>query len=296
MSDSKGWSGSSATFGSKMMAIPLFYSHQASLLALERMKQDLSSNLEVPRQACDVAAGVGTFTSVFIKLIDETLKTEKKQQTLWNFEVTDFAEGLLTTGKQRFEEDPILNSYPVNFKVMNAEDLKFSDNQFDLVSCKFGIMFVPNKTLAIHEMNRILKPQGTLIMSTWHQTDLADITLDFGRFLGSVKVDEIPSEMNFAQVYKDSSQLEQALNEAGFRNIDVHPVEHEFLIDHNQEFLNAILANPVMKAFVGDVSSLNRDIHEDWNKFLSLNAQKWLRNDSQSIRLSMTANIAVASK
>ena len=48
-----------------------------------------------------------------------------------------------------------------------AEQLPFADNQFDRVTCQFGLMFFANRSLALKEMCRVLRPGGKLTIAVW---------------------------------------------------------------------------------------------------------------------------------
>src|SRR5437773_8907546 len=41
------------------------------------------------------------------------------------------------------------------------------DRMFDAVVCQFGIMFVPDKSLAAREAHRVLKPGGLFLFNVW---------------------------------------------------------------------------------------------------------------------------------
>lgn len=58
-----------------------------------------------------------------------------------------------------------------NFCVMNALDMDFPDNSFDIVwACESG-EHMPDKKKYIEEMMRVLKPGGKYVMATWCQRD-----------------------------------------------------------------------------------------------------------------------------
>lgn len=58
-----------------------------------------------------------------------------------------------------------------NFQVMNALDMDFPDNSFDIVwACESG-EHMPDKEAYINEMMRVLKPGGKFVMATWCQRD-----------------------------------------------------------------------------------------------------------------------------
>lgn len=57
------------------------------------------------------------------------------------------------------------------FQVMNALDMDFEDNTFDVVwACESG-EHMPDKEAYINEMMRVLKPGGKFVMATWCQRD-----------------------------------------------------------------------------------------------------------------------------
>mmetsp|Transcript_1765 Transcript_1765/g.2549 ORF Transcript_1765/g.2549 Transcript_1765/m.2549 type:complete len:401 (-) Transcript_1765:128-1330(-) len=57
------------------------------------------------------------------------------------------------------------------FTVMNALEMEFEDNSFDIVwACESG-EHMPDKEAYINEMMRVLKPGGKYVMATWCQRD-----------------------------------------------------------------------------------------------------------------------------
>ena len=56
-------------------------------------------------------------------------------------------------------------------QVMNALEMEFPDNSFDLVwACESG-EHMPDKKAYVDEMVRVLKPGGTLVIATWCQRE-----------------------------------------------------------------------------------------------------------------------------
>jgi len=66
------------------------------------------------------------------------------------------------------EEQGVKNA---KFTVMNALEMEFPDNTFDIVwACESG-EHMPDKEAYINEMMRVLKPGGKFVMATWCQRD-----------------------------------------------------------------------------------------------------------------------------
>jgi MPBQ/MSBQ methyltransferase len=58
-----------------------------------------------------------------------------------------------------------------NFRVMNALEMEFEDNTFDLVwACESG-EHMPDKKAYVDEMVRVLKPGGKIVIATWCQRE-----------------------------------------------------------------------------------------------------------------------------
>lgn len=59
----------------------------------------------------------------------------------------------------------------VRFEVAGADSLPFSDDHFDAVVSRFGVMFFPSPLNGIREMLRVLKPGKTMSFAVWHYLD-----------------------------------------------------------------------------------------------------------------------------
>ena len=64
-------------------------------------------------------------------------------------------------------ENAMLAAVEIDFHEGDAEQLPFSDSEFDAVLSQFGHMFAPRPEVAVAEMLRVLKPGGTIAFSTW---------------------------------------------------------------------------------------------------------------------------------
>src|SRR5688572_14321263 len=54
---------------------------------------------------------------------------------------------------------------------MDAEHLEFPDETFDYVLCGFSVQFFPHLAEALLEFNRVLKPGGHVVITTWGDDD-----------------------------------------------------------------------------------------------------------------------------
>lgn len=76
-----------------------------------------------------------------------------------------------------------------------AEALPFPDARFDAVVSQFGLMFFENRTAALREMWRVLKPGGRLVVAVWdaaeHAPGYAGMIALIDRLFGAAVADAL---------------------------------------------------------------------------------------------------------
>jgi phosphatidylethanolamine/phosphatidyl-N-methylethanolamine N-methyltransferase len=77
---------------------------------------------------------------------------------------TDISEAMLRKAKRRVDDLGLKNVE--GLAVMDAENLEFSDNSFDVVMAQYVVTAVPNPEAALDEFARVLRPGGELIILT----------------------------------------------------------------------------------------------------------------------------------
>ena len=81
----------------------------------------------------------------------------------------DINENSIENAQKRIVENG-LDPAKITFEVGNAENLRFSDNEFDLIICGNAMSFVSNKSKAIEELKRVLKPNGFIsVVPIWYK-------------------------------------------------------------------------------------------------------------------------------
>jgi phosphatidylethanolamine/phosphatidyl-N-methylethanolamine N-methyltransferase len=77
---------------------------------------------------------------------------------------TDISEEMLKKARKRVIEQRLKNVE--GLAVMDAENLQFTDNSFDVVMAQYVVTAVPNPEVALDEFARVLRPGGELIILT----------------------------------------------------------------------------------------------------------------------------------
>lgn len=102
-------------------------------------------------------------------------------------------------------------------RLADAERLvTFGDGEFECVTCAFAIFFLPDPDAALHEFHRVLRPGGTVALSSW--TDEDDPSYEWYRQLRQEFGVSVSLE---TRAFDSPGDLNAALTAAGFADVRV---------------------------------------------------------------------------
>ena len=126
----------------------------------------------------------------------------------------DLAEEMVALTSDDVRERGIGNA---EIRIADAERLSgFGDEEFDRVTCAFAIFFLPDPESALREFHRVLRPGGTVALSSWGPSDdpryawYQDLRREFG-----ISVDLE------TRAFDTADELAATLSASGFREARV---------------------------------------------------------------------------
>ncbi len=132
----------------------------------------------------------------------------------------DLAEDMLDQAQRNLSKLGLTN---VDLHVMDAEALEFRGNYFDAVMCSFGLFFLPDMAAALRHWQRVTKPGGR-VMFTSFGSEAFQPMLDLFReqigHYGQVQ----PAELRPYPVehLKNADNCRALLEQAGLFDVSVH--------------------------------------------------------------------------
>ena len=158
-------------------------------------------------QVLDIASGPG----------EPALTIAERIGASGSVTATDLVPEMLAAAEENARSSGLTN---ITFQQANAEALPFADEQFDVVTCRFGVMFFPDVQRGLGEIRRVLKPDGRAALVAWGP--LAEnpfFSTTLGVLMRHVQLPPpepgAPTPFRFAQ----AGTLTAALQAVGFREV-----------------------------------------------------------------------------
>jgi aconitate hydratase len=134
----------------------------------------------------------------------------------------DLAQGMLDLAERKARARRLRN---IEWKQMNAQNLEFEDNTFDVVACSLAIFYFPDIEGALQEMMRVLKPGGKLGITTADpETAFSPLSQPYMAALrklsDELKLDQ-PEYSDTAKLTRQKKGLLNLVKEAGFKNVEI---------------------------------------------------------------------------
>lgn len=157
----------------------------------------------------ELACGTGILTKQLIPLLhnDGTLLA------------TDLNADMLNLAQQKIQDPRI------HWKLLDAQELLYDDQIFELVICQFGVMFFADKLKAFKEAFRVLKPGGHFNFLTWDDVVYNSISYETQLILQSVYPSQPPAfSKKGPYSYFNKEEITSTLKVVGFHDIEIYPV------------------------------------------------------------------------
>jgi ubiquinone/menaquinone biosynthesis C-methylase UbiE/DNA-binding transcriptional MerR regulator len=149
--------------------------------------------------------------------------------------LTDFSEGMLEDARKNLN----MSLKKFIFKSVDASNIPFDDNKFDIVIANHMLYHVHDVSQVLHEINRVLKPCGTLYTSTIGKNNLIEM---------AILSKEFDDEINlFTDDFSGRFGMENgnALLKNYFSNIVLKNYEDSMVVTEAKPLLDYILSIPL---------------------------------------------------
>jgi ubiquinone/menaquinone biosynthesis C-methylase UbiE len=177
------------------------------------------ANISKESAILDVACGPGTLPLVAASQVKSV-------------HAIDFSETMINLFKETVNAEGLQN---IEIHCGDGQALPFSDGIFDVAFSMFGLMFFPNRNKGYAEIYRTLKPGGKIVISSWAPVSDSPVMQTMFGALKAMKPD-IPEPKSDIESLENPDFFKAELQNAGFKQVDMIPVEGEYPISDLAEF------------------------------------------------------------
>ena len=184
-------------------SIPQLYDRHLVPLIFAPYATDIAARVAArrPSRVLEIAAGTGALTRELARALPADtaiVATDLNPPML---------EQAAATGTAR----------PVEWRQADAMELPFPDAAFDIVVCQFGVMFFPDKPIAMAEVRRVLRDGGTFVFNVWDRLEDNEFALVVTDALAALFPDDPPRFMaRVPHGYHDPQRIADDLAAGGF--------------------------------------------------------------------------------
>jgi ubiquinone/menaquinone biosynthesis C-methylase UbiE len=202
----------------------------------------------------DVATGIGEPAVTAAKRVGPTGKVT----------AIDLSPGMLAIARERAAELGL--SKIIEFRESDAESLVLPPSSIDAITCRFGLMFMPNVANALKTMRDVLNQDGRIAAAVWSSVDkVPSFRLPFEIVMKETGTSPPPMGSPGPFSLADTNILRQKFEQAGFHNIAIERGTMNFNLPSPEKYVDFArsTAGPLGAMMAHLPSSKQEEI---WNK------------------------------
>ena len=110
---------------------------------------------------------------------------------------------------------------PVEWRQGDAASLPCPSSEFDVVICQQGLQFFPDRSGALREMHRVLKPGGLVAICVWRSIEHSPCHLAIAEALRRHVSEDVARRFQAPFTFGDPVALKALMTEAGFSELEI---------------------------------------------------------------------------
>ena len=213
------------------------------------------AGLRPGERVLDVACGTGTIA----RLAAERVGTNGRVSGL------DVNAAMLSVARS------LPSAVPIKWYETAAESVPLPDHSFDVAFCGLGLQFFADKSAALREVQRVLKPGGRVYISTPIPNEFMNL---FDRAIARHVSEEAAAFVHAVFSLNDPRETEKLLTDAGFSSVTTRVQNRTLKLPSAREFLwQYIYCTPLMAVLpqsgTAQTEALERDVVAGWAPWVS---------------------------
>lgn len=201
----------------------------------------------------DVATGIGEPAVTAARKVGPTGKVT----------AIDLSPAMLAIARERAKENGLAN---IEFREADAESLKLTSSSFNAITCRFGLMFMPDVVSALKTMRDALVPDGRIAAAVWSTPDKVPAFVIPTQIIMKETGTQPPTPGTPGPFsLADTALLKQKFEQAGFHDIRTEAITRNFKLPSPEDFVDFVRSTAApLPAMMAGMDAARRQ--EIWNK------------------------------
>ena len=212
------------------------------------------AEIRAGQRVLDVATGIGEPAITAGKIVGQE----------GHVTATDISPEMLAIGEERARSQGLQNI--MEFVQSDAENLKLrTDDKFDAILCRWGLMFLPNLDTALSNLYDKLVSGGKLAAAVWSEPSkvpFISLSMDTARkHIGALPGQGLPGPLSLADV----DSLKKSFDKAGFADIRTEKIPVIFEFDTAEDYtkFNQDIVAPIRTILSKETENKKQQVWND---------------------------------
>jgi len=194
------------------------------------------ANLQAGNWMLDIASGTGEPALPAAHRVGETGRVIG----------TDLVDEMLAVARDKAKEQQLNN---IEFRTVDGKGLDFDTASFDVVTSRWGLIFIPEPQHFLQLIHGVLKDDGCIVLACWAEPERNPFFTHAMSILAKhMEVPKPPPGAPGVFAFADRERLENTLRDSGFRDIGIEDFGFNMIqVDSGEEYWQILeeLAGPI---------------------------------------------------
>jgi enediyne biosynthesis protein CalE5 len=160
----------------------------------------------------------------------------------------DLVDEMLAIAREKANIQGLTN---INFQTVDGKGLHFDAAQFDAVTCRWGLMFMPEPQAILQQIHHVLKDDGRVVVSCWAEPERNPFfTHAMSILKNHMEVPQPPAGAPGVFAFANRERLESTLRDSGFHHIEIEDLAFNMIeVNSGEEYWQMMteLAGPIVQ-------------------------------------------------
>ena len=160
----------------------------------------------------------------------------------------DLVDEMLAIARDKAKSENLQN---IDFQTVDGKGLEFGPESFDAVTCRWGLMFMPEPQTMLQQIHHVLKGTGQLVTACWAEPERNPFfTHAMSILMNHMDVPKPAPKAPGVFAFADHEHFEDTLRASGFQSVEIEDISFNMIeVSSGEEYWQMMkeLAGPIVQ-------------------------------------------------